>query len=82
MSTKRKDKELNPEQLSQVTGGEDGGFRRENPGLGPKKGIFHESGDTSDDVLDSDQLSQVTGGEDGGFRHENPGIGPTEGLIR
>jgi hypothetical protein len=82
MSTKRKNEELNPEQLSQVTGGEDGGFRRENPGIGPKKGILHGRGDASDNLLDNDQLSQVTGGEDGGFRHENPGIGPTEGLIK
>ncbi|HEY9630562.1 MAG TPA: bacteriocin [Coleofasciculaceae cyanobacterium] len=82
MSTKRNDEELNPDQLSQITGGEDGGFNHENPGLGPTKGIFRKSGDTSGDVLSDDQLSQITGGEDGGFNHENPGLGPTEGFIK
>lgn len=80
-STKRNDEELNPEQLSEVTGGEDGGFRRQNPGLDPREGIFSESGDTPEDLLDDDQLAKVTGGEDGGFRRQNPDLGPTEGLI-
>ncbi len=81
MSTKRNDQELNLEQLSQISGGEDGGFNHENPGIGPKEGIFHEGGDTSDGTLNDDQLLHITGGEDGGFNHENPGIGPKEGLF-
>ncbi|MBI4780807.1 MAG: bacteriocin [Oscillatoriophycideae cyanobacterium NC_groundwater_1537_Pr4_S-0.65um_50_18] len=82
MSTKRNDEELNSDELSQVTGGEDGGFNHENPSLDPTKDISRKSGDTSGDVLSDDQLSQITGGEDGGFNHENPGLGPTEGFIK
>jgi hypothetical protein len=83
MSTESNSAELSPEQLATVSGGEDGGFRHQNPGIGPKKGIFSESGDNSlDDELSPEQLATVSGGEDGGFRHQNPGIGPTEGLIK
>lgn len=82
MSTQRNEQELNLEQLSQVVGGEDGGFRRENSGLGPTEGIIHESKDPADRLLNEEELTQVSAGADGGFRHENPGFGPTEGLIK
>ncbi|NJR40662.1 MAG: MYG1 family protein [Leptolyngbyaceae cyanobacterium CSU_1_4] len=75
MST-QPNEELNAEQLAEVSGGEDGGFRNQNPDIEPRKGLLSEPG------LSDDELSTVSGGEDGGFRNQNPDIGTTEGLIK
>lgn len=69
----RKNEELSPEELSSVTGGEDGGFRHENAEI---------LGEESDRLLDQKDLTKISAGEDGGFRHQNPGFGPSEGIIQ
>jgi hypothetical protein len=40
MSTESNSAELSPEQLATVSGGEDGGFRHQNPGIGPTEGLI------------------------------------------
>ncbi len=55
MSEKHEDQEINKDQLSNVSGGENGGFRHENEEL-------IDSGDLSEGLLDEKKLTKVSGG--------------------
>ncbi|NJO40692.1 MAG: hypothetical protein HC769_06015 [Cyanobacteria bacterium CRU_2_1] len=60
MSEKHENEPLTEEQLTQVSAGSDGGFRRKHDEL-------IENGVLSDGLLSDADLSQVSAGADGGF---------------